>query len=177
MNYVYEFTNKRKITKKEFIHWFEKKFLYTLRKFHMTEKGDLIEYENKGDFRGMVLEHLMTMFAEKAPVKIIKSGKGKCTKRAVTATTDTEADKMTNILVKGNANALNELKPVNNKVIKPLFLFLDKEVMLYCKLMNLKCKKRIEKKNKLGKFVDKLEEKHPEIKHSIVKSYLELYSE
>ncbi len=175
ITYVYEFTNKRKVTKKEFIHWFEKKFLYTLRRFSMIEKEDVIVVENKGDFRGVVLEHLMTMFAEKALVKIIKSGKGKYTKIAVTATTDTEADEMTNILVKGNANALNELKPVNKKTIKPLFLFLDKEVMLYAKLMGLKFKARKENKDKLGRFVDELEEKHPEIKHSIVKSYLELY--
>jgi len=177
MKFVYEFTNKRKVTKKEFIYWFEKKFLYTIRKFHMIKKGDVIAYENKSDFRGVVLEHLLKMFSEKAPVKIVKSGnsKGKYTKKAITATTDTEADKMTHVLVKGNVNALNELKPVNNNVIKPLFLFLDKEVMLYCRLMNLKCKTRIEKKDRLGKFVDDMEKKHPEIKHSIIKSYLELY--
>jgi len=180
MNYVYEFTNKRKVTKKEFIHWFEKKFLYTLRKFNMTEKGDLIVVENKGDFRGVVLKHLMTMFAEKAPVKIAESGKGKCrkyTKIAVTATTDTEAERITNILVKGNADALNELKPANNKVIKPLFLFLDKEVILYAKLMGLKFKAVKERKDRLSVFVNDMEKKHPEIKHSIVKSFLELYQE
>ncbi|HJX50272.1 MAG TPA: hypothetical protein VJ438_02305 [Candidatus Nanoarchaeia archaeon] len=176
IKYVYEFTNKRKLTKKEFIHWFEKKFLYTLRKFKMVKKGDIVCYENKGDFRGAVLESLLMMFAERGVIEIIKlPSNRKYSKKAITSTTDMEADKVTNILVKGKITRLSELKPVNGKVIKPLFLFLDKEVMLYCKLMNLKCKARIEKKDKISRFVDDLEKKHPEIKHSIVKSFLELY--
>jgi hypothetical protein len=174
MKYVYEFTNGRKVTKKEFIHWFEKKFLYTLRKFHMIKKGDIIIVDSKGDFRGVVLEHLMKMFAEKSPVRLIK--KGKFTKKAITATTDTEAVRMTNILLKASVNSLNELKPVNNKVIKPLFLFLDKEVLLYAKLIGLKFKAVKEITDRLSMFVNDMEKKHPEIKHSIIKSYLDLYS-
>ena len=65
MKYVYEFTNKRKLTKREFIRWFEKKFLYTIRKFQMIKKNDIVGYEKKSDFRGIVLESLLKMFAEK----------------------------------------------------------------------------------------------------------------
>lgn len=176
MNHVYEFTNKRKLTKREFIHWFQKKFLYTIRKFKMIQKGDVIAYENKGDFRGVVLENLINMFAGRGIIDAIKlPSKRKYTKKAITSTTDTEADKMTHILVKGKTKELNELKPVNNKVIKPLFLFLDKEVLLYVSLMSLKFKEIKKTKDKLGNFIDELEKKHPEIKHSIVKSYLELF--
>jgi len=175
MNYVYEFTNKRKVTKREFIRWFQKKFLYTVRKFNMIRKGDIVAYNNKGDFRGVVLENLLNLFAEKGVIEVIKlPNKRKYTKKAVSHTTDTEADKMTNILVKGKVKALNEMKPMHKGVIKPMFLFLDKEVLLYAKLMGLKFKKSNESKDKLGKFVDDLEKGHPEIKHSIVKSYLEL---
>ncbi len=177
MKYVYEFTNGRKVTKREFIRWFQKKFLYTIRKFNMIQAGDVVFYENKGDFRGLVLENLMNLFAEKGIIEVIRlPSKRKYSKKAISTTTDIEADKMINIIVKGKIKELNELKPVNKKVIKPLFLFLDKEVRLYAKLMGLKFKKTLDKKDELGTFVDDLEKRHPEIKHSIVKSYLELYN-
>jgi len=176
MKYVYEFTNQRKLTKREFIKWFQKKFLYTLRKFKMAGKNDVIAYENKGDFRGVVLENLLQMFSNRALVKIFKfPTKKKYTKKALASTTDTEANKITQIIIKGKAEKLKELAPVWGKIIKPLVLFLDKEVLLYAKLMNLKFKKTIEKKDKLSLFIDDLEKKHPEIKNSIISSYLELF--
>jgi len=65
-------------------------------------------------------------------------------------------------------------------VIKPLYLFLDEEVLLYAKLKKLKFKKEIKgkktKKDKISNFIDDLEVKHPEIKHAIINSYLELYN-
>ncbi|RLG10034.1 hypothetical protein DRN73_08995 [Candidatus Pacearchaeota archaeon] len=176
MKHVYEFTNGRELTKKEFIHWFQKKFLYTLRKFKMIQKEDIIGYENKGDFRGVVLEDLLKMLAEKSPVKIIKlPSKKKITKKAIALTSDLESDKIINVLVNKNALELKNLYPVNKKLIQPLYLFLDKEVLIYAKLMNLKFKKVSNKKDKLSQFINDLEKKHPEIKHSIIKSYLELY--
>ena len=177
MRYVYEFTNKRKLTKREFIKWFQKKFLYTLRKFKMAGKNDIIAYENKGDFRGVVLENLLQMFSHRALIKLIRAPtRKKYTKKAITSTTDTEANKMTHILIKGNTSKLKELAPVYERTIKPLFLFLDKEVLLYAKLMNLKFKKTKKKQDKISNFVNDLEKKHPEIKNSIISSYLELFS-
>jgi len=177
MRYVYEFTNQRKLTKREFIQWFQKKFLYVIRKFNMAGKDDIIVYENKGDFRGVVLENLLQMFSNRALISIFKlPTKKKYTKKALTSTTDTEAYRMTQILIKRKVNKLKQLAPVYGKEIKPLFLFLDKEVLLYAKLMNLKFKKIKEKKNKISDFIDDLEKKHPEIKNSIISSYLELFS-
>ena len=176
MKYVYEFTNKRKVTKREFIRWFQKKFLYTIRKFDMAGKDDVIVYENKGDFRGVVLENLLELFCEKAPVEVIKlPTRRKYTKKALNATTDTEALKIAEIIIKSKAKELENIAPVKGKEIKPLFLFLDKEVMLYAKLMNLKFKKPIKRDDKITNFVNSLEKKHPEIKNSIISSYLELF--
>jgi hypothetical protein len=188
MNYVYEFTNQRKLTKREFIKWFQKKFLYTIRKFKMAGKNDIIAYENKGDFRGVVLKNLLEMFSHRALIEILRAPtKKKFTKMALTSTTDTEANKMTYTLIKDKVNKLKELAPVYGKTIKPLFLFLDKEVLLYAKLMKLKFKKTNakaivsdktkpkEKKDKISRLIDKLEKKHPEIKNSIISSYLEMF--
>ena len=170
---VYEFTNKRKICGRCYINWFQKKFLYTLRKFDMIGQDDIIGYQNKGDFRGAVLEELLNILVEKSPVEIVKlPTKKKVTKKAISTTKDLESDKIINILIKKDAKELKELSPVNKNVIKPLYLFLDKEVLLYAKLKKLKFKKEDKPKETI---VSLLEKKHPEIRHSIIQSYLDLF--
>lgn len=196
MKHVYEFTNQRKLTKAEFLKWFQKKVLYIIRKFEMISNGDVIVYENKRDFRGVVLEDVLKMFAEKAMVSLHRipttarskqliqksltndhkyRAKRDKIKIAVPNTLDTESDELVHELIKGNAKNLKKLAPVQGKTIKPLYLFLDKEVLLYAKLKKLKFRKRIEKKDKISNFVDDLETKHPEIKNAIINSYLKLY--
>jgi hypothetical protein len=139
----------------------------------MIEKDDLIGYENKGDFRGVVLEELFNILIEKAPIEIVKlPTKKKVSKKAIASTKDIESDKIINILIKKDVKELNELSPVKGKVIKPLYLFLDKEVLLYAKLKKLKFKKLDKSKETI---VGLLEKKHPEIRHSIIQGYLELF--
>ena len=173
-NSVYEFTNKRKLCKSCFIRWFEKKFLYTIRKFKMISRGEIVSYSNSNSFRDVVLNSLLKMYSEKGIAKIVKS---KAEKIALSSTVDSEAKEIINIIIKGDADKLNN-KPVvkvNRKIIiKPLYLFLDKEILLYAKLKGLKFEKIKEKKDKIELFIEDLEKKHPEIKHSIVNSYLEL---
>jgi len=175
-NTVYEFTNKRKLCKTCFIKWFQKKFLYTLRKFHMIKKNEIVSYENKGDFRGVVLQELLEIFAEKGAIKLVKfSNKKKTDKIAVSETSDTISNNIIHNLIKGKINVKEDL-PVYGKIIKPLYLFLDKEVLLYAKLKKLKFKeiKSNEKKDEISEFINNLEDKHPEVKHSIIQSYSEL---
>lgn len=174
MKYVYEFTNKRKVTKKEFLRWFEKKFLYTIRKFNMIKNGDIIGYKKTNDFRSIVLEDLLNMLITKAPIEIVKLSNKKANKIASFETSDLEADKIIQEIFKGDFSKTKEL-PVNRKIIKPLYLFLDKEVLLYAKLKGLKHNIPKNKVDKISKFIEDLEKKHPEIKHSIVNSYLELF--
>ena len=190
MEYVYEFTNQRKLTKAEFLKWFQKKVLYTIRKFRMIKNGDVVFYENKGDFREVVLEDVLKIFSEKANVKLISrhgslplshkigklpAKKSKLIKRAISSTTDTESDKFVHNLINGDVKNIKQFSPVCGETIKPLYLFLDKEVLLYAKLKNLKFKTVKEKKNKISHFIDELEKKHPELKQAIIKSYLDLY--
>ena len=172
---VYEFTNQRKLCARCFINYFQKKVLYIIRKFEMIKNNDLIAYENKGDFRGVVLEDVLKMFSEKANIKLIKRDNSKA-KKAIPATINTESDKIVHELIKGNVKNLRKLAPIQGKIIKPLYLFLDEEVLLYAKLKKLKFKKKTEKKDKISGFVDGLEQKHPEIKRAIINSYLELFS-
>ena len=69
-NPVYEFTNKGKLCKMCFVRWFQKKFLYTVRKFKMIEKGDVIEFNNKRTFRDAVLGDLLRLYSGKGIVEI-----------------------------------------------------------------------------------------------------------
>jgi len=69
---VYGFTNGRKLCKNCFIRWFEKKALFSIRKFNMIKRGDIVSYERKNDFRSVVLEKVLELVAEKGFVNIIK---------------------------------------------------------------------------------------------------------
>ena len=206
---VYEFTNQRKLCKDCFVHWFQKKVLYTIRRFKMISKNDVVGYANAIDFREVVLEDVLKMFSEKAPVKLAPSHrddlqgkrpqaytaslrsrrenfsrssekfsqktftKGKeVNKIAIASTTDLEADKIIHFLINGKIKNLKNVLPVNNKVIKPLYLFLDKEVLLYAKLRNLKFEKTNVRLDKISKFIDELEKTHPEVKQAVVGSFL-----
>ncbi len=176
---VYEFTNKRKVCSGCFIRYFQKKFLYIIRKFKMIKKDDVVGYVSGGCFRGVVLEYLLKMFAEKAYVRLIKL-KGSPSnlpaipksvrKLAVSNNVDVVSKKIVDVLTGANISNLR-LRPVEGKIIRPLYLFTDKEILLYAKLKNLKFNKIKQEKESV---LDVLEKKHPEIKRAIVQSYLKI---
>ena len=175
---VYEFTNQRKVCKNCFVRYFQKKFLTTIRKFGMVKKNEVIGYNKGTGFRDVVLEDLLNFLGEKGIVKIVtlpsNKLKQKVDKIAILSTIDSESDNIVHILVEGDAKNLKEVAPVDKKIIKPLYLFLDYEVLLYAKIKKLKFKVGKESKDKLSSFVDELEKKHPEIKRAILNCYLEL---
>jgi len=98
----------------------------------------------------------------------------KISKIAEPTTTDIITYKIINEIILGNSNNLKEFLPVDKKIIKPLCLFLDKEVLLYAKLKKLKFKKVVEEKSKTSLFIDELEKKHPEVKRAVVNGWLKL---
>jgi len=172
---VYEFTNQRKVCKTCFIHWFEKKVLYTIRKFEMIKPGDAIGYENQSDFRSVVLEEILKSFSKKANIKLVKlPSKKKINKIAIPSTIDSESDKIVKELINGKAKNLDKAKPVYKNFIKPLYLFLDKEVLLYAELKQLKFSKQKKDKDKISEFINDLEKKHPEIKWAIINGFEEV---
>jgi len=167
---VYEFTNQRKLCKNCFVKWFEKKFLYINRKFGMIKKGDVVFLKTENDFRGVVLKYILEKFENKFMIKLKKN---RANKIAIASTIDFESEQIIKNLIKGNLNDLKKLKPVDKNTIKPLYLFLDKEVLLYAKLKKLKFRKIGKKKNEISDFLDGFEKKHPEVKQAVVSSFLE----
>jgi len=168
INSVYEFTNKRKICKTCFVRWFEKKFLYTIRRFNLIKKRDIIYYKKTKNFRDVVLENLLKMYSQKGTIKLVKFPSRK-SKFASSSTADIEAKKIVETIIKKNILNLNK-----KESIKPLILFLDKEVLLYAKLKNLKFTEEKKKIDKISEFIDGLEKKHPEIKPAIVQTILKI---
>ena len=173
---VYEFTNKRKLCKRCFIRYFQKKVLYIIRKFKMISNSNMVGYKFKKDFRSIVLGNILEMFSKKTLIELVRlPSKKKVDKIAIPSTIDLEADKFIHEIINKKLQTLKAIKPVNGKVIKPLYLFLDKEVLLYAKLNKLKFIKEKQTKNKINSFIDELEKKHPEVKRAVVNSYLKIY--
>ena len=152
----------------------------------MVKQNDVVGYKNTGHFREVVLEDVLKMFAKKMRMQLIKlpaysrsqinkiDNKEKISKVAIGQTIDLTAYKIINVLINNSAKNLDDVQPIEGKIIKPLYLFLDKEVLLYAKIKKLKFEKVEEKKNEISKFVDELEIKHPEIKRAVVNGWLEI---
>jgi tRNA(Ile)-lysidine synthase TilS/MesJ len=174
-NSVYEFTNKRKLCKKCFITYFQKKILYTIRKFNMIKREDIIGYKKKNDFKGVVLEDALNFINERVNFNLVKLPIKKANKIAADSSIDSESNKIIKTLISGNVSELKKYLPSYGNRIKPLYLFLDEEILLYAKLKGLKFKIKKERKDKIKGFTDEFEEKHPEVKRAIVNSLLELY--
>jgi len=181
-NPVYEFTNKRRLCARCFVRYFEKKVLYTIKKFNMAHQGDTLFYEPQKDLRNIVLEESLKMFSEKAGVKLITAaGKDKNYKTIIPSTLDSEADEIVREIISGDIkNLKGRLAPFEKTrqgiILRPLYLFLDEEVLLYARLKKLKFKEHKPKKDKLVSFVEGLEKKHPEIKRAIVNGWLKINS-
>lgn len=148
----------------------------------MIKRADVIGYVSGECFRDEVLEDVLKYYDNKAPIEIIKLKRSHSNipiipksvdKLAISNNLDVVGEKVIITLLDNKISNL-KLKPVEDKIIRPLYLFLDKELLLYAKLKKLKFKVFKKNKNKLSSFIDDLEKKHPEIKRAIVNSYLKL---
>jgi len=141
----------------------------------MLHKTKVIGYASENIFRDVVLSNILEFISEKSNLKIIKPNK-KTDKIAVSSSLDLEAEEILNILIPGKIRNLEDCLPVVENFIKPLYLFLDKEILLYATLKDLKFKKIKKKGNKITKFLNETEKKHPEVKRAIVNSLLKMYN-
>lgn len=168
---VWEFTNKRKLCRNCFIKHFEKKFLYTNRKFNLIKPGDTISIKENGDFKTEVLKYILKSFKDKLMIQINPNS----SKIAITSDIDTEAKKFLWMLINKDTD-FHQMPPFykngKNIIIKPLYLFLDEEILLYARLKKIKYKSLKENKTPVNFFLDKLEKKHPEVKRAVMNSYL-----
>ena len=126
--------------------------------------------------QGIILEEMLNFLSKKSGFNIIKLPNKKVNKIAIDSSLDSESEKIIEDIIKGNALDTKKSLPVEKNIIKPLYLFLDEEILLYAKLKKLKFTEQKSKKGKFENFLDEFEKKHPEIKRAVVNSLLGLYS-
>lgn len=142
----------------------------------MIKHGDVVGFRDNGGFRDAVLRDVLGFFSEKSGTEIVNVNKTKkYTKLAVSDTINMNSDKIVHEIFDGDLRKTKGINPIDGNIIKPLYLFLDEEVLLYAKLRGLKFKvNRDKKKDEIVSFVDALEKKHPELRRAVVNSYLGL---
>ena len=175
LNPVYEFTNQRKLCKNCFINYFHKKFLFTIRKYKMIKTGDIAGYKKNDSLKGRILEKMLFFLNKKYGTEIVELPNKRANKIAIDSSLDSEANEIISLIIHGDSFNLKKNLPVEKNFIKPLYLFLDEEILLYAKLRNIKFKPEKKKKEKINEFLEEFEKKHPEVKRAIINSVLGLY--
>jgi hypothetical protein len=155
---VWQFTNQRKLTKKEFLDYFERKIFRTIRKFDMLPKDKIIKLAKEDSLNYKVLK-----FVLEKKFKVV-SGR------------DFSSDNLSQIAEDIFLNVLKgkfaSSKP-DKGLKKPLYFLSDKEVELYAELCKIKAKKRKSNK-KIQKLFEKFLSKNPDLEHNIVNSLAQL---
>jgi len=141
--------NGKSLNEQQFINYFEKKVLYTIRKFSLfqnSQKPSIKDLFKIKKFKSLIISKECL---DDISVKIIES-----------------------LMKKQGTNKLESLLPKSKNIIRPFYLISKKEIELYAKLKRIKIKK--ESNSKIQSWLNSLEQKHPEIKNSIVSSLLRI---
>ncbi|MBT3398104.1 hypothetical protein HOA55_04330 [archaeon] len=155
--YVWEFTNQRKLTKKEFIDYFGRKVFRTIRKYGMLPSNKIIKLKESGDLNTMVLVEVLE---KKFKVRLVASGAG----------ANFSSENLSQIAEDVFGNVLGGKfagpKPEDKKK-RPLYFHSDKEVELYAKLVGIKGTKRKQDK-KVQSLFEKFLKKNQDLEMNVV---------
>lgn len=153
-NYVWEFTNQRKLNKKEFLQYVEKKVFKTIRKYDMLPIDKKIILKEDGLLNTVVLKYILE--------KKFNVEYGLKYDFISNSLTDVSEGAFKNVL-KGKF----EGSKAKDTICRPLFDLLDDEIKKYAELVDLKgdIKKRDENVQKL---FEKFKKKNPDLDHNIV---------
>jgi len=161
---VWQFTNQKRLTKSEFINYFERKVFRTIRKFEMLPKNKIFKLKmpqnsNKGgtpsgaDLNTTILKHILE----------------KKFKVDFSSSPNISSDNLSQAAESIFKNLLNGKMSGPKPDDKPLYYLSDKEVELYAKLKNIKGKKRIEDK-KIQLLFNKFKKKNQDLELNVVKA-------
>jgi tRNA(Ile)-lysidine synthase TilS/MesJ len=142
----------------------------------MTDSKDIIGYKKENDFKSAVLEEMLNFISQKYNFNIVKLPSHKANKTALNSSLDSESEKILKIIINKKSSELKSCLPVIGKEIKPLYLFLDSEILLFARLKGIKFKELKKSKDKIKVLADELEKNHPEVKRAVVNSVLKLYN-
>ena len=153
---VWEFTNQKKLNKKEFKNYFERKIFRTIRKYNMLPKNKIINLAKSNNINTKILKKIIeTKFEVQYSTKPNFSSKN----------SSAIAEESFENILRGNFNApLPTQKP-----FKPLYFLSDKEIELYAKLTDTKGTKP--KRNpKIQNLFKKFLEKNQDLELNITKA-------
>ena len=154
--YVWQFTNQKKLTKKEFLEYFEKKIFKTIRKYSMLPKNRVIKLKKSKNLNTIILKKIL---GKKFIVEF--SQKPNFSSENLSEV----AEKIfKNIL----AGKFVGPKP-KDKISRPLYFTSDKEIEVYSKLTNAKGEKR-KPDDKIRPLFETFLEKNQDLEINIVKA-------
>jgi hypothetical protein len=149
---VWKFTNQQQLCASCFVRYFEKKVLYTIRKYQMP-----IILIKKSDLNSKIINLIIENLPER---------KGNLSSDNL----DDISLGILNEMMNGNSKNLKKFLPSN----QPLYFLSNKEIMLYAKIKKIagKTRKLTAKEKKINDFIIKIEEKNPDIRQNIVNALL-----
>ena len=158
---VYILPNGKPLGAKDFNRYFEKKVLYTIRKYGMPRDAKIKKSDN---LNSKVLLDLYSRFGFIKP-------------SSKSIALDDSADDVASGVVESwfedmRSNFSPSSKGKSRPLGRPLFLMTDEEIKIYASLKRIKGKDK--KKSPARLMLDKMEKPHPEVKRAIVQSYLQI---
>lgn len=125
-NYVWEFTNQKKLNRKEFIDYFERKIFRTIRRYNMLPKSRVFRLKKSDDLNTKVLYNVIN-----GKLKIELGNTPNISSQNLSGAAEETFENVLKGQFKGP-------KPDNS----PLYYLSDKEVELYARIKGISGKKR-----------------------------------
>lgn len=168
MKTIYVLQNGKKLDQRKFIDYFEKKVLYTIRKYKLLDGIKNNYNSNARDVKVQdffVLKKIDNVFISQESVDEIAI--------QVLKTFMKKGD------IKRNLNKLGPAVIINNqKIIRPFYLMKKEEMKIYACIKKIKLDIKNKKENpatrKIEMWLSDLEKKHLEIKNAVVNSLLKI---
>jgi len=153
MSHVWEFTNQRKLSRKEFISYFERKVFKTIRKYQMLPTNKILRLKRSTDLNTTILKKIL-----EKKFQVQYSNKPNISADNLSQAAEDTFKK----ILKGNFKQ-------SKKINQPLYELSDKEIELYAKLTNTKGTKRKQDK-KIQKLFNKFLKKNQDLELNVVKA-------
>lgn len=158
--YVWEFTNQKKLTKKEFINYFEKKIFKTIRKYEMLSKDKVFTLKKSNDLNTTILKQIL-----ETKFKVEFSDKPNTSSENLSSVSE---NAFQNIL----SGKFTGFQP-KDKVVRPLYFHSDKEIEKYAELKEIKAEKP-KRDKKIQELFSRFLNKNQDLEINIVKALSQL---
>lgn len=163
--YVWEFTNQKKLTKKEFISYFERKVFSTIRKYGMlsgksVKSREVVVFDDK-TINSRVLAYILE---KKFKVRLVS----KNSKNVFRSYDLSDVAEMIFLDVLKGKFGSDDLKL--DKLRAPLGRLLDREVRLYADLNGIKGTKK-KRDDGISKLFSKFKINNPDLEQNVVKAF------